>query len=71
MPSCPSPPYSDNNIILAIQKYSLTSLKILFSGAAPLGAELLWTVTKRLKGIGADVTITQGALIYFSPSICI
>lgn len=56
---------SDNVPLSAIQKYNLTSLQILFSGAAPLGAELVSAVMKRLKGIGADVTITQGVLTNF------
>ncbi|OAX43714.1 AMP binding protein [Rhizopogon vinicolor AM-OR11-026] len=54
----------------AIQKYDLSSLQILFSGAAPLGADLVSTVTKRLKGVGADVTITQGyGLTETSPTV--
>ncbi|KAG1742529.1 AMP binding protein [Suillus lakei] len=54
----------------AIQKHDLTSLKILFSGAAPLGAELVSTVMKRMKGIGADVDIPQGyGLTETSPTV--
>ncbi|KAG1781862.1 AMP binding protein [Suillus placidus] len=54
----------------AIQKYDLTSLKILFSGAAPLGAELVSSVMKRMKGIGADVNIPQGyGLTETSPTV--
>lgn len=54
----------------AIQKHDLTSLKILFSGAAPLGAELVSTVMKRMKGIGADVSIPQGyGLTETSPTV--
>jgi acyl-CoA synthetase (AMP-forming)/AMP-acid ligase II len=54
----------------AIQKHNLTSLKILFSGAAPLGAELVLTVMKRMKGIGADVDILQGyGLTETSPTV--
>ncbi|KAG1817980.1 AMP binding protein [Suillus subaureus] len=53
-----------------IQKHDLTSLKILFSGAAPLGAELVLTVMKRMKGIGADVNILQGyGLTETSPTV--
>lgn len=54
----------------AIQKHDLTSLKTLFSGAAPLGAELVSTVMKRMKGIGADVSIPQGyGLTETSPTV--
>ncbi|KAG0693955.1 AMP binding protein [Suillus ampliporus] len=56
----------------AIHKHDLTSLKILFSGAAPLGAELVSTVMKRMKDIGADVTIPQGyGLTETSPTVCL
>jgi acyl-CoA synthetase (AMP-forming)/AMP-acid ligase II len=55
---------SDTILRSAIQKHDLTSLKILFSGAAPLGAELVSTVMKRMKGIGADVSIPQGVFPY-------
>jgi hypothetical protein len=66
IPICPIPLSfislltSDTILHSAIQKHNLTSLKILFSGAAPLGAELVLTVMKRMKGIGADVDILQG-----------
>ncbi|KAG2109352.1 AMP binding protein [Suillus discolor] len=54
----------------AIQKHDLTSLKILFSGAAPLGAELVLAVMKRMKSIGADVDILQGyGLTETSPTV--
>ncbi|KAG1740860.1 AMP binding protein [Suillus paluster] len=54
----------------AIQKHDLTSLEILFSGAAPLGAELVSTVMKRMKSFGANVTIPQGyGLTETSPTV--
>ncbi|KAG1879731.1 AMP binding protein [Suillus subluteus] len=54
----------------AIQKHDLTSLKILFSGAAPLGAELVSTVMKRMKSMRADVNILQGyGLTETSPTV--
>lgn len=54
----------------AIQKHNLTSLEILFSGAAPLGAELVSTVMKRMKGVGVNVNIPQGyGLTETSPTV--
>ncbi|KAH7906804.1 AMP binding protein [Hygrophoropsis aurantiaca] len=54
----------------AITKYDLSTLKVLFSGAAPLGAELVASVTTRLQSVGANVVITQGyGLTETSPAI--
>ncbi|KAH7926973.1 AMP binding protein [Leucogyrophana mollusca] len=54
----------------AITKYDISSLKYLMSGAAPLGAELVATVTKRLASVGANVAISQGyGLTETSPTI--
>ncbi|KAH7910994.1 AMP binding protein [Hygrophoropsis aurantiaca] len=56
----------------AIARYDLSSLKVLFSGAAPLGAELVAAVTKRLRSVGTNVTITQGyGLTETSPTIAL
>ncbi|KAG2142242.1 AMP binding protein [Suillus bovinus] len=55
---------------LKFQKHDLTSLTVLFSGAAPLGAELVSTVMKRMKSVGADVSIPQGyGLTETSPTV--
>ena len=44
----------------APEKYNLSSLKILSSGAAPLGEDLALAVHARLRRLGADVTFPQG-----------
>ncbi|KAG8738132.1 hypothetical protein FRC10_007254 [Ceratobasidium sp. 414] len=44
----------------AVDKYDLSSLKFFFSGAAPLGAELIARVQARLRTRGANVIIPQG-----------
>lgn len=41
-------------------EHDLRTLKLLFSGAAPLGGPLVEAVQKRLASVGADVQITQG-----------
>ena len=51
---------------IAVDKYDLSSLDILMSGAAPLGAELTKTVIDRLQLKGdrkEPLKITQGAAI--------
>ncbi|KIJ65890.1 hypothetical protein HYDPIDRAFT_109959 [Hydnomerulius pinastri MD-312] len=54
----------------AIEKYNVTSMRVLFSGAAPLGAELVTAVQKRLHNVGAEVTITQAyGLTETSPTV--
>ncbi|KAF8517346.1 AMP binding protein [Gautieria morchelliformis] len=44
----------------APEKYNMSSLKILFSGAAPLGEGLSLAVHARLRRLGADVMLPQG-----------
>jgi hypothetical protein len=46
--------------LVAADKYDLTTLKSLFSGAAPLSGSLVMAVKQRLKARGGDVTISQG-----------
>ena len=41
----------------------MTSMRLLYSAAAPLGADLVETVRKRLKGVGANVIVGQGASV--------
>jgi len=43
-------------------KYDLRRLKSVFSGAAPLGAPLVKAFTDKLKSVGADCAVTQGAI---------
>ncbi|KIJ15492.1 hypothetical protein PAXINDRAFT_99370 [Paxillus involutus ATCC 200175] len=43
----------------AIEKFNMTSMRFLFSGAAPLGPELVAAVRNRLQGVGADVLALQ------------
>ena len=45
----------------APEKYDMKSLKLLFSGAAPLRAPLVEAVKKRMHKLGATVDVTQGA----------
>ncbi|KAG1778269.1 hypothetical protein EV702DRAFT_1219909 [Suillus placidus] len=47
-----------------IQKHDLTSLKILFSGSAPLGAKLVSTKMKRMEGMGADCWVSNFSIGY-------
>ncbi|KAF8586520.1 AMP binding protein [Ramaria rubella] len=44
----------------APEKYDLSSLQVLASGAAPLGEGLALAVHTRLRKLGADVMVTQG-----------
>ncbi|KAJ7185871.1 AMP binding protein [Mycena filopes] len=44
----------------AAEKYNVSSLRYLCSGAAPLGKELVHQVKQRLRKIGANCEITQG-----------
>ncbi|KAF9228386.1 AMP binding protein [Gyrodon lividus] len=43
----------------AIEKFNMTSIRMLFSGAAPLGAELVAAVRNRLQRVGAEGVIVQ------------
>ena len=36
-------------------------MRFLYSGAAPLGADLVATIRTRLQKVGADVIVSQGA----------
>ncbi|EIW83606.1 acetyl-CoA synthetase-like protein [Coniophora puteana RWD-64-598 SS2] len=54
----------------AVDKYDMSSLETLISGAAPLGGELVSSVKERLGKRGADVCITQQyGLTETSPSV--
>lgn len=44
----------------AVSQYNMTSLKMLMSGAAPLGAPLVHALRSRLKSVGAEVFVGQG-----------
>ncbi|KAF7795577.1 hypothetical protein EIP86_006739 [Pleurotus ostreatoroseus] len=44
----------------AVDKFNLKSLRIMFSGAAPLGGPLVTALRNRLLQVGADVFISQG-----------
>ncbi|TDL27415.1 acetyl-CoA synthetase-like protein [Rickenella mellea] len=44
----------------AASQFNLRSLRLLFSGAAPLGAPLVKAVSDRLKSFGNETVITQG-----------
>jgi len=44
----------------AIPKYNLTSMRVIFSGAAPLSSDLVSVVRKRFQSVGANVIISQG-----------
>ncbi|KAH7883186.1 AMP binding protein [Phlebopus sp. FC_14] len=56
----------------AIDEYNLTSMRVLFSGAAPLGAGLVAAVRNRLSKVGANVAVMQGyGLTEASPTITI
>lgn len=48
-------------------KYDLTSLKVIVSGAAPLGGPLVKAVKDRLRSVGAECGITQGTFHRHSP----
>ena len=49
--------------LTAVEKYNMTSIRTMYSGAAPLGADLVATIRKRLHKVGADVVVSQGAYI--------
>lgn len=44
----------------AIEKYDMTSIRTIYSGAAPLGANLIAAIRKRLQKVGANVAVCQG-----------
>lgn len=46
----------------AVDKYDVSTLRLMVSGAAPLGAPLVNALRNRLKTRGADVVVTQGKL---------
>lgn len=39
----------------------MTSIRVIFSGAAPLGADLVATIRKRLQKVGSNAVVCQGA----------
>jgi acyl-CoA synthetase (AMP-forming)/AMP-acid ligase II len=47
----------------AAAQFNLKTLRILVSGAAPLGAPLVKAVTERLKSFGNVTPITQGTIL--------
>ena len=47
-------------IFVATAKYDLRSLKVLFSGAAPLGSTLVNAVRSKMKSVGAECDVSQG-----------
>ncbi|KIO13931.1 hypothetical protein M404DRAFT_11945 [Pisolithus tinctorius Marx 270] len=56
----------------AIHKYDLTSLRMIFCGAAPLSPDLVRVVRERLQSTGSNVVITQGyGLTETSPTVFI
>ncbi|KAF8448647.1 AMP binding protein [Boletus edulis BED1] len=56
----------------AIEKYNMTSIHTLYSGAAPLGADLVATIRKRLQKVGADVIVSQAyGLTETSPTMIV
>jgi 4-coumarate--CoA ligase len=56
------------SVLTAIEKYDMTSMRIIYSGAAPLGADLVATMRTRLQKVGANVIVTQGASILLHPA---
>ena len=44
----------------AVEKFDLRTLKMMFSGAAPLGGPLVKALRARLLKLGADVVVSQG-----------
>ena len=42
----------------------MKSIRILFSGAAPLGADLVATIRKRLHKVGSNAIVSQGAFTH-------
>ncbi|KAG6381916.1 AMP binding protein [Boletus reticuloceps] len=56
----------------AIEKYNMTSIHTLYSGAAPLGADLVATIRTRLQKVGADVIVSQAyGLTETSPTMIV
>lgn len=51
--------------LLAAEKYNLKSLRLLVSGAAPLGGPLVSAVQSRLRSFGNDTAIVQGFYFEF------
>ena len=49
-----------------MEKYNMTSIRTIYSGAAPLGADLVATIRKRLQKAGGNAVVSQGATIYLS-----
>ncbi|KAG8221314.1 hypothetical protein J3R82DRAFT_1481 [Butyriboletus roseoflavus] len=43
----------------AVEKYDMTSIRVMYSGAAPLGADLVAAIRNRLQKVGADVVVSQ------------
>lgn len=46
----------------AVEKYNMTTLNFLSSGAAPLGGDLMKAALAKLRKVGANVDIAQGML---------
>lgn len=60
------------HIRLAVDEYDLSSVKVLFSGAAPLGHSLVRQVKERLlarRGGRGELGITQGGCCFLLPSL--
>ncbi|KAN0081220.1 hypothetical protein V8E55_008844 [Tylopilus felleus] len=56
----------------AIEKYNMTSIRVIFSGAAPLGADLVATIRKRLQKVGSNAVVCQAyGLTETSPTMTI
>ncbi|KAL4071324.1 hypothetical protein V8B97DRAFT_1962677 [Scleroderma yunnanense] len=54
----------------AVDKYNLKSIRVIFSGAAPLSSNLVAVVRKRLHSVGANVVISQAyGLTETSPTV--
>lgn len=47
-------------LLIAVERYNMTSIRMIYSGAAPLGPDLVATIRKRLRKVGADVVVSQG-----------
>lgn len=54
--------FADDSLLfwVATSKYDLSTLKLLFSGAAPLGSVLVNATRNKLHSLGCKVEITQG-----------
>ncbi|KAH0829185.1 AMP binding protein [Lanmaoa asiatica] len=56
----------------AIERYKMTSIRMIYSGAAPLGSDLVATIRKRLRKVGVDVAVSQAyGLTETSPTVTI